>query len=228
LDPTGILAIWHDIEPDHERAVLDWYNREHHPERVAIHGFLRARRHVALTGSPKYFICYEVATPAVLVSDEYLTRLNGPTAWTQRSMPWFRNNSRSVCTIDYSLGQADGAYIATLRLSPDESREAELRARIVHDLFPKAAERELFLKGQIWHADRAKTVIPTRERLLRGAADSVADWIVTLGASSLDVVEEALAEEFSLVELAAAGALPGIEVGIYALEYALEKFTDPT
>jgi hypothetical protein len=84
------------------------------------------------------------------------------------------------------------------------------------------------LKGQIWHADRAKTVIPTRERLLRVSVDSVADWIVILSASSLDVVEKALAAEFSLAQLATAGAAPGTEVGIYVLEYALEKPANAT
>ena len=34
----GILAVWQDWAPGAEALVADWYNREHHAERVAVPG----------------------------------------------------------------------------------------------------------------------------------------------------------------------------------------------
>ena len=36
---SGILAIWHDMVSEQEQVLNDWYNQEHHAERIALEGF---------------------------------------------------------------------------------------------------------------------------------------------------------------------------------------------
>jgi hypothetical protein len=39
----AVVAIWNDIVPEERANFIDWHNREHIPERVAIEGFLRGQ-----------------------------------------------------------------------------------------------------------------------------------------------------------------------------------------
>ena len=49
----GMLLTSMDIDAAHEAEFNRWYDREHLEERVAIDGFLEARRSVAQIGTPK-------------------------------------------------------------------------------------------------------------------------------------------------------------------------------
>lgn len=50
----GMLITVMDADPAEEEDFNKWYDREHIVERVAIAGFLEARRYVAALASPKY------------------------------------------------------------------------------------------------------------------------------------------------------------------------------
>jgi hypothetical protein len=73
-EPTGAM----------EEEFNAWYDTEHLPERLAIPGFRSARRWVApgAPGEGKYRATYELDSPAVLQSPEYLARYAGATPWT--------------------------------------------------------------------------------------------------------------------------------------------------
>jgi hypothetical protein len=47
-----------DADPAEEEDFSKWYDREHIIERVAIAGFLEARRYIAVLASPKYLNFY--------------------------------------------------------------------------------------------------------------------------------------------------------------------------
>src|SRR6201988_2632280 len=49
----GMLLTSMDIDSLHEAEFNRWYDREHLEERVAIDGFLEARRYIAHVGKPK-------------------------------------------------------------------------------------------------------------------------------------------------------------------------------
>ena len=53
LAGKGMLLTSMDIDPADETEFNRWYDREHLEERVAIDGFLEARRYVARNASPK-------------------------------------------------------------------------------------------------------------------------------------------------------------------------------
>ena len=58
LAGKGMLLTSMDIDPSHEAEFNRWYDGEHLEERVAIEGFLEARRYVADQASPKYLSLY--------------------------------------------------------------------------------------------------------------------------------------------------------------------------
>ena len=81
----GLLLVMMDIDPEHEEDFNRWYDEQHVPERLAIPGFVRARRYRAVEGAPKYLALYEVESPAVLESEEYRYWIGeGQTEWTDR------------------------------------------------------------------------------------------------------------------------------------------------
>ena len=62
----GALVIWHDVRD--ESDYNEWHSKEHMLERVAVPGFRRGLRYVALAGSPKYLNVYEVDDVATLAA----------------------------------------------------------------------------------------------------------------------------------------------------------------
>jgi hypothetical protein len=92
----GLLLVAIDVDPRHEAELNRWYDEEHIAERMAIPGFLRARRFVAVEGRPRYLALYDLASPAVLESAAYLHATGAAaTALTRRMQtlvaPMIRN-----------------------------------------------------------------------------------------------------------------------------------------
>ncbi|TCT88982.1 hypothetical protein EDC48_107169 [Gibbsiella quercinecans] len=221
---VGVLAIWHDIDPEYEAEVIEWYNREHHFERVSTDGFRRSRRYVAVQGAPKYFIAYETESASVLSSQAYLERANAPSPWSQRSMPHFKNNHRTVCNVVWRTRGADGGFVATFRLEPLAS-------------FDQAAENKLFdyfqetvlnaagiLKAQLWRADADASAIKTGDKALRDHEDSHSALAIILSGIDLPSLQAAVAEYLN-TEVWRNLGLDGerVAAGYYVLQAALEK-----
>lgn len=179
--PQGILAIWHDIVPEHTVEVLNWYDNEHHFERLAVPGFRNVRRYHAMAGfSPQLFIRYETETVGVLSSPAYLERLNQPTPWTLKCQPQFRNNSRTVCERIEAQGRAEGGVVLTVRLNGSKPLDRWKEAAI------KAAATAGVLSWEYWVADIQRSTIPTREKQLRGEADIYAGAVLVFHARGLE------------------------------------------
>ena len=67
----GMLLTSMDVDAANEAEFNRWYDREHLEERVAIDGFLEARRYIAHQAHPKYLSLYSTATFDVLDSPAY-------------------------------------------------------------------------------------------------------------------------------------------------------------
>lgn len=93
----GLLLFTTDIDPALEAEFHRWYEEEHVPERMALPGFLSARRFRAIEGAPKFLALYDLESPDVLASEPYL-RLMGAnkSAWTRRMEAMFSNARRNV------------------------------------------------------------------------------------------------------------------------------------
>jgi hypothetical protein len=95
--PQGLLLMMTDIDAAAEYDFNQWYEQEHLAERMALPGFLRARRFTALEGSPKYLALYDLESPAVLEAPAYRHLVGaGKSAWTRRIEPQFKNFKRNV------------------------------------------------------------------------------------------------------------------------------------
>lgn len=181
-----MLAIWHDIAAGQGAAVREWYAREHHFERLAIPGFLEARRFERVSGTgSEVFGAYRVETPEVLHSDSYRARVDAPTEWTRQAMRHFRNMSRTVCRISAQLGRGQGGHVAVLASSGCEPADPA-----------PACERLLGLPGVLQITTlRAEQLAPkasTAEHALRGGPDAQITWALLLDADSLEAAESAL------------------------------------
>lgn len=126
----GMLMTTMDIAPEHEAEFNEWYDREHIAERVAIAGFLEARRYVAVDAAPKYLGLYSTARFGDLSGPAYKHALANQTDWSKANLARFRNMGRAVARITASGGQGRGAALAMLRLRPHPAGRQALRERL--------------------------------------------------------------------------------------------------
>ena len=84
---TGMLAVWCDIPKTVENEFNRWYNEEHVYERLSVPGVLSAARYESVVSGPKHLAVYELESPDVLKSDEYLNLRNNPSDWSKRMSP---------------------------------------------------------------------------------------------------------------------------------------------
>lgn len=178
LAGRGAVAIWHDVAPEGRDEFFAWHGLEHMPERLAIPGFVRGRRYVAVEGAPEFFNLYETDSAAVLTSAAYLARLNDPTPWTLATVKHFRGVARSLCEVVDSHGAGLGGLCATYRYDVGEGRRA------AHRVAMAAAVRDLFATrgvagAHVLAADEAASAIETEERRARGGeSNAIPRWIV--------------------------------------------------
>lgn len=105
------LLIANDVEAASEDEFNRWYGGQHLDERLGVPGFINARRYVAQSGSPKYVAYYETESVEVFTSAAYRARLAGPTDWTTRVMPAFRNMHRTVMREEFRDMRGMGALL---------------------------------------------------------------------------------------------------------------------
>jgi hypothetical protein len=124
----GMLLTSMDIDEAHEAEFNRWYDREHLEERVAIEGFVEARRYVAIESSmPKYLSLYSTETFEVLDSPRYREALANQTVWSKANIARFKNMIRGVARITISRGKGRGAALGIIRFRPTRGNEHQLR-----------------------------------------------------------------------------------------------------
>ena len=84
---VGIFMIATDVSADKEDEFNRWYNEEHLAEVTALPGILNSSRYEAVSGGPKYLAVYEMETPEVWDSPEFVKLRDNPTEWTKRMSP---------------------------------------------------------------------------------------------------------------------------------------------
>lgn len=136
LAGKGMLITSMDVDAEDEDEFNIWYDREHLAERVAIDGFLEARRWIAEKASPKYFCTYSTTTFEDLSSPAYQRALANQTEWSRKNISRFKNMGRAVGRITASRGQGRGAALGVVRLRPGADGEDALRTKIRELLDP--------------------------------------------------------------------------------------------
>jgi hypothetical protein len=205
-----------DIDPSDEAEFNRWYDREHLEERVAIEGFLEARRYVAHQGSPKYLCLYSTATFDALDSPAYRAKLANPTDWSRKTMARFKNMIRAVARITISRGQGRGAALGIVRLRPFADGEDRLRAALREKLDPEKLDG--IISMHLIEND------PTLSKPITGDASvpnpGAGEWFVLIDGTHVNAIALAISARF-----AGSAFEPGIKIsaGSYNLMWDLAK-----
>ena len=189
LAGKGMLLTSMDIDPSDDVDFNRWYDREHLEERVAIEGFLEARRYVSHHGSPKYLCLYSTATFDVLDSPAYRAKLANPTDWSKKTMARFKNMIRAVARIMISRGQGRGAALGIMRLRPPSGGEGKLRAALEEQLDP--ARLDGIISIHLLESDPALSRPVTDDP--SAPNPGAGDWFVLIDATDVQAVPPASA-----------------------------------
>ena len=214
---TGMLMTSMDIDAEHEREFNQWYDREHLAERVAIPGFVEARRYVAVDAAPKYLGLYSTKNFDVLDSDAYRTALANQTAWSKANIGRFRNMLRSVARITASRGQGRGTALGLVRIRPPESGADNFREDIKALLDPG------MLDGII-----SMHLLESDPRLSKPLTDDPAapnpaarDWYVMIDGTDVAALAGVMRGRFDAAVASSGATL--ISAGTYRLMWDLAK-----
>ena len=128
----GIFLVYTDVDPVHEDEFNAWYNTEHLPELLSLHGFLDAARYVAYKGVPRYLAVYELDSAEALKTAEFQKWRANPSPWSRRISPTAigKNVSRAIGQQIFpaDLEQPDRGMAPALqigRMSVPESADQE-------------------------------------------------------------------------------------------------------
>jgi hypothetical protein len=216
LAGKGMLLTSMDVDAGHEADFNRWYDREHLEERVAIDGFLEARRYVAHSANPKYLCLYSTADVGVLDSPAYRARLNNPTDWSRKTMARFRNMIRAVARITVSRGTGRGAALGVVRLRPHPGSEDRLRDALREKLDPGPLPG--IISMHLIESDPALSG-PTAE--IPSASAGADDWFILIDGTDVNAISAVLTARFT--GAAASGPALPVSVGTYTLMWDLAK-----
>jgi hypothetical protein len=211
LSGKGMLITSMNIDPQHEDEFNLWYDREHLAERVAIDGFIEARRWIAEDANPKYFATYSTESFEDLSSPAYSKALANQTQWSKENLARFKDMIRVVGRIGDSQGQGRGALLGVVRLRPGEldakTRDALTQAmnpgNLLHIISMHLIQSDPVLSKSLTEPDKPNP----------GAAD----WFVLIEGTALDAVVELIQNRFKTL------GIPVISVGTYRLLWDLAK-----
>jgi hypothetical protein len=216
LAGKGMLLTSMDIDPANEAEFNRWYDREHLEERVAIDGFLEARRYIAHEGRPKYLSLYSTETFDVLDSPAYRNALVNQTDWSRTNIARFKNMIRAVARITISRGQGRGAVLGIIRLRPATGGEDKLRTALREKLAPEK------LGGII-----SMHLIESDPALSRPITDNPADpnpgagdWFVLIDGTDVNAVSAAI---LAFTAPTAFGSGTQVSAGVYNLMWDLAR-----
>ncbi|XSC42170.1 hypothetical protein ACF1BQ_027045 [Bradyrhizobium sp. RDT10] len=184
----GMLLTSMNIDAEHEAEFNRWYDREHLEERVAIDGFLEARRYVAHDGNPKYLSLYSTETFEVLDSPGYRAALANQTAWSKANIARFQNMIRAVARITVSRGTGRGAALGIVRLRPQAGGEDKLRSALTEQLDP--AQLDGIISLHLIESDPALSKPITDDP--SAPSPGAGDWFVLIDATDVGAVPAAM------------------------------------
>lgn len=216
LGGQAMLVNFMNIDPEGERDFNRWYDKEHLAERVAIPGFLEARRYVAADAPQKYLGIYTTETFEVLDSPAYRERLANQTPWSLRNLARFRNATRACTRVTLSRGEGRGSALALLRLRPRDGDREALRNAIAGRV-DKALDLDGIISVHLVESD-PKLSVPLTES--PDAATGASDWYILVDGTSVDALTPAI-EALEIETLRE--RLEPVSTGLYRLLWDLSE-----
>lgn len=215
LSGRAMLINFMNVSAEHEQDFNRWYDKEHLAERVAIPGFLEARRYVAEDAPERYLGIYTTETLETLDSPEYHHRLANQTAWSVKHIDGFRDATRAIARVVESRGVGRGAALGFIRLRPAAGKEPSAVS------FEARIDAALDLDGVLSIHVMAND--PGLSKPLRDdpeAAAGASDWYVLIDATE----QAALGPAEAALDLASLGEdLRQVSAGRYRLLWDLAQ-----
>jgi len=183
LAGKGMLLTSMDVDAAHDADFNRWYDREHLEERVAIPGFIEARRYVAEDGAPKYLSLYSTETFEVLDSPAYRKALANQTEWSKRNIARFKNMIRGVARITISRGTGRGAALGIIRIRPASGAHETLRDALRNELDPRSTDR--IISMHLIENDPGLSKPLTANASASDTDSGAGDWFVLIDATDV-------------------------------------------
>ncbi len=216
----GVMINWTNAAPE-DRARYDaWQSHEHTPGRLAIPGFLRGRRYIAVypeKADRQFLTMYEVQTLEVLTGEDYLAKANNPSPLTRATTPVVRDSVRGLARVRASHGPGVGGCALALRMDPRAGGEAALEAYLTREALPALARRADICGAHWIVADQDASAMKPMER--QGRPVTLPNWIVMIEGMTPAAVANAGDALLTDAQLIAHGCAPGITRDVYTLQY---------
>jgi len=213
------VAMWWNVRLEQHSEFGDWHSHEHFPERMSIPGFRRGSRWTSMHDAGGFFVLYELEQYETLTSRGYLERLNAPTPWSTKMMPHHLDMVRSQCRVVASFGGGVATSLTTIRLSPQVTKDAELKTALAEKLGALVSMPGL-TGAHLLITDPPTTSTPTTEQQIRGS-DGTADWILLVSGYDPEAMQNVVAGRFSFPALHLLGAQKNSTIGRYELAFTM-------
>ena len=223
LRGKGMLVVFTEVKPRDERDFNEWYNREHIDERVNLPGFHRARRYVALRGSPKYLATYECDSVNDLATPGYLALLANQTPWSQAVMARFTLFHRLILRIQIDLTHGEGGAITVVRFVPDPARRRELSKWLRETVLPRAIKRPGMVGAAVGENDLEIANAPTQAKSMDHPRADEIEWAVLLEGAEAAATSAAARLLFKPSALKPFGVETPLAIGTYRLLYGNQR-----
>jgi hypothetical protein len=223
LHGKGMLAVFNEVKASDERDFNEWYNREHIDERVNLPGFRRARRYVAVRGTPKYLATYECDSVADLARPGYLQLLANQTPWSQAVMARFTKFNRLTLRVQVDMAHGVGGALAAVRFVPDPRERKPLMAWLQGTALATAIARPGMVGAAAAENDLEVANAPLRDKSMDHPRAEEAEWLVLLEGMDAGTVGAAARSLFTLASLKKFGATAAATIGTYRLLFANQR-----
>jgi hypothetical protein len=223
LHGKGMLAVFNQVKARDERDFNEWYNREHIDERVNLPGFHRARRYVAVRGTPRYLATYECDSVENLAAPGYLRLLANQTPWTQAVMARFTRFQRLTVRVQVDMTHGVGGALAAVRFVPDPRQRRPLVAWLRDDAFPRIIARPGMVGAAAAENDLDVANAPLRDKSMDHPRAEQAQWLVLLEGMDGATVGAAARAVFRLAPLKKFGVSVAPAIGTYRLLFGQQR-----
>ena len=223
LHGKGMLIVFTEVKARDERDFNEWYNREHIDERVNLPGFHRARRYVAVHGTPKYLATYECDSVSDLATPGYLALLANQTPWTQAVMARFTQFNRMTLRVQVDLTHGVGGAVAAVKFAPDPRERRALVAWLHETALPKAIARPGLVGAAAAENDPEVANAPLQDKSMDRPKADEAEWVVLLEGGEAGAVGAAARSMFTLAKLKNFGVSVAPTIGTYRLLFGNQR-----
>ena len=213
----GMLIVLNQVKARHERDFNEWYNREHIDERVNLPGFRRARRYVAVRGSPKYLATYECHSVKDLATPGYLALLANQTPWSQAVMTRFTYFNRLTLRMQVDLTHGIGGAICVVRFVPDPRERRAVIEWLRETALPRAVQSPGMVGAAAGENDIEIANAPSQAKSMDHPKAEDVEWVVLLEGAEAATTDAVARRLFKPGALKPLGVTKAPIIGTYRL-----------